>query len=353
MVQEFSKLRFKEFAKAAAAGAIVGALALQPIAADAATGSVVIHAGNATWFVNTNITFATTSSGGLAFSEATLQTASGSRSDAFDGVLTWLINPSPGTPPTVVTDPSQVYQSPGGTVDVTANSVIGTTQVMSGLNVHSELYFASSKAVVRSILFMQNPTGAPITVNVESGNNLGSDNNTLIVATSSGDSSFTFPTDHWWVSCQQSEGGCPPPGTPSPLSDPVLTFAISQANAPLQPASFEGPVTGNDRIYLHWPVTVPAGATVALMMFVQLSDTPAHAEADALLFNTTESMQASGYLAGLTQTQLAEILNFTVGAAPAPTLGEWAKIGMAGLLSLAGLFSFGFFRRRQRGAGAS
>jgi len=354
MDEKFSKLRFREFAKAAAAGVIAGALALQPVAASAGTGAIEVHAGQANWFVNTNITFSTTSSG-WGMSEASLHTVSGTRGDAYDGVLSWHVFAG------AISNPSGAYVSPGGVVSVLPNNppnnpsvattITGTTQVIAGLNVSGQLYFSASKAVVRSILFLQNPTGAPITVNVENANNLGSDNTTSIRATSSGDNPFTYPTDHWWVSCQQSAGVCPAPGSGL---DPVLTFAMSQAGAPVQ--AFEvsgGPANGSDTPYWAYSVTVPAGGTQALMVFSQLSDTEAHAEADALLFNTNASLLGTDYLAGLSSPQLAEIVNWNLSGVGVPTLSEWAKIGMAGLLGLAGLFSFGLFRRRQRGAGAS
>jgi hypothetical protein len=89
------------------------------------------------------------------------------------------------------------------------------------------------------------------------------------------------------------------------------------------------------------------------MAFSQLSDTEAHAEADALLFNTPASLGATDYLDGLSSPQLTEIVNWNLSGGVVPTLSEWAKIGMAGLLGLAGLFSIGLLRRRQRRAGVS
>jgi len=357
MDEQTSKLRLREFATAAAAGVIAGALALQPVSASAATGAIAVHAGQAIWFVNTNITFSTTSSA-WGMSSASLKTAatiSGTRADAYDGALSWHVFAG------AISNPSGAYVSPGGVVSVLPNNppnnpsvattITGTSQVIAGLNVSGQLYFSATKAVVRSILFLQNPTGAPITVNVENANNLGSDSATSIRATSSGDSPFTYPTDHWWVSCQQSGGVCPAPASEL---DPVLTFAMSQAGAPVQ--AFEisgGPANGSDHPYWAYNVTVPAGGTQALMVFSQLSDTEAHAEADALLFNTNASLLGTDYLAGLSSPQLAEIVNWNLSGVGVPTLSEWAKIGMAGLLGLAGLFSFGLFRRRQRGAGAS
>jgi hypothetical protein len=344
MDKKFSSLRFKEFAKAAAAGAIVGALALHPVAADANTGSVEIHAGNATWFVNTDITFSTTSSGGLALLEATVHTAVTTRNDAFDGALTWHVNASP---------PGDLkvgqYRSPGGTVDVTANSVIGTTQVMVGLNVHAELFFTSPKAVVRSMLILQNPTASPVTVTVDNDTNKGSDDATAFQAFSDGGSSFDA-ADNWAISCQDLGGNV---NVCDDTLDPVLTFAFSQANAPVRPTAINSIGNGTDRQFLRYTVTVPAGATRRVVIFAQLSDTAAHAEADALLFNTNDSLQSSGYFAGLSQQVESEIVNWTIGTVPAPTLSEWAKIGMGLMLGLAGLFSIGLFRRRQRGAGAS
>src|SRR6202041_977176 len=112
--------------------------------------------------------------------------------------------------------------------------------------------------------------------------------------------------DHWWVSCQQQSGVCNLTG------DPVLTFAISQTGAPVQPSGYTGPASGNHLAYFHYSVTVPAGATEALMVFVQMSDTQADAQADALAFNTNSSLQTSGYLAGLSPPRLAEIVNWNV-----------------------------------------
>jgi hypothetical protein len=341
MNEKFSRLRFQEFAKAAAAGAIVGAMALQPVAASAKTGSVQINAGNANWFVNTNITFSTTSSGGLAMSSASLHTISGTRDDAFDGAFSWHVNA--GSPGSLF---EGEYRSPGGTVSVTANSVIGTTQPLAGLNVHAELFFASAKAVARSLLVLQNPTGAPITVTVDNDSNLGSDNNTTIHATSSGDATFDS-TDNWFVSCQRDVNistNC--------VSDPVLTVAFQGPAGVVRGTNISGFTNGSNNFNERWTVTVPAGGTQSLMTFVQLSATPEGAQADAAAFNNTGSLQAAGYLAGLSPIQESQIVNWNISAAAAPTLSEWAVMAMGSLLALVGLGRMGFFRRR-RSAGAS
>lgn len=349
---KFSKLRFKEFAKAAAAGAIAGAIALQPTGGQAATGSVTITVGNARWFVNTNITFSTTSSGSLALSSASLHTAAATpgsfynRNDAFDGALTWHVYSSPPGG----ADQSGGYFQAGGVVSVTSNSVVGPNKTLAGLTVHSELFFPSSKAVVRSILYMQNPTGSPITVTVDNDNNLGSDIGTTILATSSGDTTFDS-TDNWVVSCQQSIT----PGVCDLTLDPVLTYAF-QGPGGIR-ATNAGPIFANGNGFPNFRfslVTVPAGETRAVMMFVQLSDTPADAEVDAALFNSNETLIGTDYLSGLSRQQFSEIVNWNVTGFGVPTLTQWAQAGMALLLGFAGLVSAGLFgRRRRRSAGSS
>jgi hypothetical protein len=335
---KFSKLRFSEFAKAATAGAIVGATALVPVTAEAATSSVTIHAGNATWFVNTNITFSTTSSG-FGLSSATLQTVSGSRNDAFDGALTWHVNASP---PGSLSNGG--YVSPGGTASVTANSVLGTVQVLAGLNVQGQLYFTSAKAVVRSILTLQNPTGSDITVTVDNDNNLGSDSNTRITATSSGDATYDT-TDNWIISCQSSIA---PPACDGIGSgdDPALTYAIQGPFGAVRGTRLGGFVNGDDNPNMRFTVTVPAESTRAMMYFVQLSDTPDHALIDAVTFNTPAAMESAGYLANLPGIQESQVVNWNLNAG-IPTLSEWAFGGFATLLGLIGLGSLGMFTRRR------
>src|SRR5271154_2557940 len=114
MDPQFSKLRFREFTKSAVAASVGSALALQPGAALAVpvtgtgTGIFQIDAANGHWFLNNNITFSTTSSN-WGFEEGSL--GAGTRQDAFDGSLGWLL--AVGTPTA-----ANGYRSPGGTIDI-------------------------------------------------------------------------------------------------------------------------------------------------------------------------------------------------------------------------------------------
>lgn len=350
---KFSKLRFREFAKAAAAGAIIGAVALPPTGAQAATGSVQITTANpagvkAQWFVNTNITFPTTSSGSLAMSSASLHTAAAAtansfnRNDAFDGAVDWHVYA--GTPPGSP-DTSGGYFQAGGVVSTSAHSVVGPSETLAGLTVHAELFFSSQRNVVRSIFYMQNPTGSPITVTVDNDNNLGSDSNTSIQATSSGDLTFD-PSDNWIISCQGLSG----PGTACDLTkDPIITMAF-QGPGGIRATTVDTPGNGNDNPNYRWSgITVPPGETRAVMMFVELSDTAANAEASATLFNSNSTLAGTDFLTGLSSLQEHEIVNWTISGL-VPTLTQWAQLGMAALLGMAGLIGTGLFSRHRRRA---
>ncbi len=311
-----SNLRFKEFAKAAAAGAFVGAIALQPIVTNAATGSVHVHAGNATWYVNTHITFSTTSSG-WGISSATLHTAAGTRDDAYDGAFSWHVNlTAPGAlSPGGYTDPGGVV-----TTDTSHGTTLnGSVQVLAGLNVTGQMYFSPTKAVVRTMLVLQNPTGAPISAFVGNYSNLGSDSNTTIYNTSSGSAPSFTAADNWFISGQ----GSAPAFTAPPSGDPVLTVALEDSVASVRGSNFISPVhNGSDKSYFNYSVTVPAGATRRLIIFGQLSDTVANASVDAASFNSTTALRSTDYLYGLTQAQLSEVVNWSFVATPVLTVAS-------------------------------
>lgn len=314
-MDKFSKLRFHEFAKIAAAATVSGALALHPGPASAAPGSVLVTAGNAKWFVNTNITFSTTSSA-WGFSEASLHTTAGTRHDAVDGALSWHVNPANYNYGGSLAPNG--YRSPGGVVDISPSpinpsvptTVTGTTQSLQGLNVSGQMYFMTSKAIVRSILNLQNPTAAPITVSVLSASNLGSDAKTTLQSTSSGDN-LLDTADNWFVSSQNA--------VPTTADDPILTFAFQGQGSAVRGANIGGFATGNDNFNEAYTVMVPANGTASVMIFVQMSGTVAGAETDAAVFDSLSSLQSGGYLAGLSQAQLAQIVNWNTAQA-APTL---------------------------------
>lgn len=357
-----TKLRFSEFARNALGVAAVGAVVLQPTIASAAPvvvgsgpGVFTVNAANARWRLNNDVSFTTTSSAN-GFNEGDLNVGGpNQQTDAFDGALSWLIN-------------GAQYRSGTGTLDVTVDGagattvnsplvpLTGLTQLpppgiphqaapVPNLNVGIQTYFSNTKAVARSILILQNPTGSPITVNVLNANNLGSDSNTRIVATTDGNATFNPGTDFWAVSWQFNAA---PPPLPAPeTSDPIVTMVFGEAGAAVQP-TFAGPASapadGNDNPGFAYNVTIPAGATRRLMAFVQLSESRVAATADAAVFNSTAALGGTDYLAGMSPAERSEVVNWTFAAAASvPTLGEWSMIGLGGLL---GLSAYAIIRRR-------
>jgi IPTL-CTERM motif len=115
-----------------------------------------------------------------------------------------------------------------------------------------------------------------------------------------------------------------------------------------QATGISGPSNGDRIFYFAYTgITVPAGATRAVMVFTQMPGTVASAETDAPLFNSGSTLQGTDYLAGLSPAQNAEIVNWNISSVAVPTLSQWNLAGLAGLLGLAGAISAGFLRRRR------
>ena len=333
MESKFQNLRFSEFTKVASvvAGG-VAALQATPVSAVPATGTnsgaFTIHAGNASWFLNNNMTFTTTSSN-WGFSEGSL--SGGAHSDAFDGAIGFMV--STGAP-----GPADGYISPGGTIDIspayptnpnTDTTATGNVQVLAGLNVHGVIRFFHTKAIARSILIMQNPTGAPITVNVRSNSNWGSDNETTYDMTSSGDA-LADPSDNWYITRQEL-----PVGTYDP-SDPPLTYVFNGPGAAIHGVPNPIPVTGDGTTNMFWnSITIPPGQTRSIMVFIQMNTSLAAAEADAAMYATPSSLASAGLLAGLTPTFLNGVVNF--GFLSVPTMSDYALMALGSLLGFFGL----------------
>lgn len=332
MTSSFSKLRMREFSRLSSLALLGGSVGLAPGSAAAATGSKQVVSGGFKWFINTNITFQTTSSG-WGFSEASgtapmLTDAGGTQTlnDAFDGAMSWHVQ-LPGETNHAIGG----YNAVGGAV-VTPSSptpgqavtVTGQAQTLQGLTVTGQIYFPAGKAVARSILILQNPTGAAITVQVANYNNLGSDANTTIVKTSNGDTVFNPGVDNWVISYQR------PTPLGGPVSDPIITLVG------MQKASSAGYTDGDDNPYQIFNVTVPPGGTQRVMSLVQLSATRQAAIASAPTFNDMASLQQAGYLADLGPTELQSIANWTYMAAT-PDVQAVPGLNGAALVALGGL----------------
>jgi hypothetical protein len=182
---------------------------------------------------------------------------------------------------------------------------------MSGLKVSRKIYVpGSGLAFSRSITFLRNPSGAPITANLSFEGNLGSDSSTLILSTSSGDKLIADPANDSWAT---SADDATTPG------DPPLAHVWDSTVAP-------GVADRVDHIYgsttgttpwadaqeyvraLYDNVTVPAGATIAYMQIEAQRSTIADANAAAPQL----AAQPSDVYAGLTVAEMSQIQNWNL-----------------------------------------
>jgi len=233
---------------------------------------------------------------------------------------------------------------PNGIGDLTGNTYTAVPQNISGLDVTYQLFFSADTQCNRLVLFFDNTTGSPINETVRIETNFGSDSDTQVDGTSSGDTIFTT-ADRWIVT---SDGGVE--------DDPVLTTVFYGPGSPaVTPTSVTQEVCDLpiDGVGVTFDITVPGDETRCLMLFGCLADitgldnTVAGALAAAPLFNSNDTIPGD-LLSGLTQEQLNECLNWDSPPATSPTniptLSEWGLIAMAGILGIVG---FMVMRRRK------
>ena len=166
------------------------------LVAPSATGSIALVGGNhMKWFINTNITFSTTSSASGAasegeFTQAVVATTSAggtvtsSLNDAFDGHESLFVDVAG----TTVGDSTHAYQKTGSAPTADANcpteQFLFPVKSMMGLDVSRSVFVPDDQNWARWVNTFHNPTTDPITFATGGANNLGSDANTIITATS-------------------------------------------------------------------------------------------------------------------------------------------------------------------------
>jgi hypothetical protein len=236
----FEKLRLTASASVMGLLASVCGVSRSARAAVVATPVSITTAG-AAW---TEISNATTGPGtfgnGFAMTDGSL-TGPG-RSDAFDGAMMCRVN---GT----------TFVNPGGNVDVSAvaggQKVTSNVATIGSLQVRMTYYASSGQPVLRGICSVTNPTGAPIAVTLLMGSNFGSDGNTTIQNSSSGNA-IVDSADRWFVSSDTT------PAT----GDPVLLIGRFGTGATALPTLVQTPgvpasPNANDDFVDQYTFTVP------------------------------------------------------------------------------------------------
>jgi LPXTG-motif cell wall-anchored protein len=289
------------------------------LVAPAATGSVQLIDGNhMKWFVNTNITFNTTSSASAALSEgsmtapsATVTTSAGgvattALNDAFDGYGSLFVDlGAPNVNGAVSTHTYRPAVAPTADVDCASRQYNFAVQSMQGLDVSRSIYVPTDGDYARHLNTLTNPTAAAITVSVATMNNLGSDSNTRITGSSSGDQVADL-TDSWVGTFQNYSG--------ISSSDPREAHVIQgNATPSLAPANVTF-VDGDDNPTWGWTVTVQPGETISLMSYVVAETTKARAAASATSLAAMTPL-GDGTVPGLrcmTSAQLNSVANFAI-----------------------------------------
>ena len=291
---------------------------------------------------------------GYGISDAALDDgASGSFGDAFDNALILSVN---GT----------LFTNPDTTVDLTGDTVTSdTVAIIPGINAEVRYNFFPGRPVVRGLFSLTNTSGAAITLDATILGDFGSDSNTAVRATSNGDT--TIETSDFWYMTDDQGGG---KGTaqvnprkvnaPNGNGDPRITTTRYGAGAAVIPFNALTPGTAGPAVAttgLRYPVTIAAGATARIMVFMELSDPTANeaaAVAAAADFESLAAAQAAGLLTGISTAEQAQIVNYVQpGGNPPPAEGPTnlptaTPAGLAALFAALGGLGFLELRRRRK-----
>ena len=249
---------------------------------------------------------------------AILDATSPAAGDAFDcGGMVWV--------------GSSVVADDDGTVDISPSGadtvVTPSTVTIAGLQVRETYRVFASGDTVRILVELQNPTAAAISTTVSYVDNFGSDVDTRVVGSSSGDTTFTT-ADRWIV---DSDG---------PVSGDKLvnTTVLSGPGAAVTPNSVSETVFsagGTEGAIATFPVTVPPGATRAFMFFQVVggggNGTPNSALVASAAVWDSPIPASSPLLAGISPDVLGEIVNWSLAPAAAiaaPSAAPAAAVGV-------------------------
>jgi hypothetical protein len=237
-----------------------------------------VDASGLEYFLNSDVTFSTSSSASGAANEATYTqavvastlnggTTTSALNDAFDGYNAVCLAFDGSIGPCEVAGgggegftPYTVYNDNGpGTIDTGCTSggnLLLGTQSINGLNVRREVYVPSADELVRFATVLTNTTGATIDVNLITSNNLGSDGGTTVDQTSSGDAAAGI--DDTWVTTFEAFSGLT-------STDPRLAHVLQQDGFDtLGAVTF---VNGDDNPVWHYPLRIDPGQTLTVLNY--------------------------------------------------------------------------------------
>ncbi len=321
-----------------------------------ATGSQgLIDNSGLKYFINTNITFSTTSSASGAMSEASYThavaattlnggTTSSTLNDAFDGYNTLCLSLNNTVANCATGNPNfEIYNKEGpatteclGATSGVNRQVVFPVSPEGVINVQRKVFVPDNDSFARWMNYFTNTSGAPVTVTAVIANNLGSDSNTQIVTSSNGNA--TAEVTDTWISSFQAYSG-------TTSSDVRLAHVLQGAGAgvPMTGINF---VDGDDNPFWGYTFTLNPGETKIVVNFVVGQPNKAAANAKATTL-ATATPWTGAQAACMTPTEMAQVANFSnVNAVPVVTIPTMGGIGL-GVLALALLAgSLWILRRR-------
>ena len=322
----------------------------------AATGSqALIDSQGLKYFINTNITFSTSSSASGAASEASYThavaastsaggTTMSTLNDAYDGYNTLCLSLN-NTVATCETGNANfvIYNKNGpattecpGPVSHVNRQIDFPPQTSGSIQMSRKVFVPDNDQFARWMNIFTNTGATPQTLTAVIANNLGSDSNTIIVADSNGNT--TPDTTSTWVTTFQNFTG-------KTTSDPRLGHVLQEAGAPV-PLSGIFFQNGNDNPFWGYTFTLQPGETKIIVNFGVGQPTKAAANAkSAELAGSQVGGLPSTALQCLTTAEQSEIANFNAAPpiATVPTL-SWGALAALGVLL--GIAALTFLRRR-------
>ncbi|HXY42020.1 MAG TPA: hypothetical protein VEQ10_20255 [Vicinamibacteria bacterium] len=281
-----------------------------------ATGSqALIDASGVRWFINTDITFSTSSSASGAMSEASYThavvattasggTTSSTLNDAFDGYNTLCLSLN-NTVATCQTGNANfvIYDKLGaaasecmGAASGVNRQIVFPTMTSGTLQISRKVFVPDNDSFARWMNTVKNTDSSPATVTLVTANNLGSDANTLIVTSSDGNATADV-TDTWVTTFQNYSGAT--------SSDPRLGHVLQGKGAavPLAGVAF---ANGDDNPYWGYTVTLAPGETASFLNFAVAKGTKAEAASEAARLAAFPPIARQC----LTTAELATVKNF-------------------------------------------
>ncbi len=238
-------------------------------------------------------------------------------SEAFNNVLHLAVN-------------GVLFVNPDLNVDLTGDTVSSDTLTLAGVETEIQYYFHPTRPVVRAMYSFENTSTAEISIKALIAGALSSDLTTTIQATSTADTINSIPVlddtlDLWRVSNDQTSLDT------DSLTDPAITLTRFGTGASVIPVSVltlgDGSFNtgGPDNFGERYDLTIAAGETARILVFVEINKTIEEAKNCAVDFASLDAASKADMLTGLLVEEVNEVVNYgALGdiAAPATTCSK-------------------------------